>query len=501
MKLLIVDDDRYAREGILSSLPLEEMGIHTVMQTHDGKTALEIVRWFCPDIIITDICMPRMNGMEFATAVRQLQPECLLIFITGFAEIDYLKQAITLSAVAFVEKPLKPDELVKAVETAISRHQEQLFANQRTESLKKLRRQQLAAVLTRTEKDMHEVRALCEKLIFPQSGRFRCLAVRASCQDLLETIAQLEKLCAEQGFDAVTELRENRDLHMVLAYRRQSDEAYAQLVASLLKRYPGIRVGEGMAVSALERVSESRKAACRMLEGTFYDDETRYFPYQGAVRGGSVLTMEAYAKLPQLLEENRVGLAAWLDALLANLIRERQERVDSVHSFMLSVSKELYTRYPELAGKVYGISHINELEEYVYTVSRAEEYREFFREIIAELNKLDENSSRFTQVVRDTKSYIAQQFSQTDLSLQQIAEYVNFSPAYLNVLFRSETGMTVKQYLIDCRIREAKRLLRNPKVRITEIAQRCGYSNSNYFAKAFKELTGLAPGEYREQKT
>ncbi len=108
MKLLVVDDDRYTREGILSSLPLEAMGINNVMQTHDGKTALEIVRWFYPDIIITDICMPRMNGMEFATAARRIQPECLLIFITGFAEIDYLKQAIELSAVAFVESLPSP---------------------------------------------------------------------------------------------------------------------------------------------------------------------------------------------------------------------------------------------------------------------------------------------------------------------------------------------------------------------------------------------------------
>ena len=140
MKLLVVDDDRYAREGILSCLPLADMGIHHVMQTHDGKTALEIVRWFCPDIIITDICMPRMDGMSFAAAVRRIQPECLLIFITGFAEIGYLKQAIELSAVAFVEKPLQPDELIRAVQNAICRHQERINADRRSESLQKLRR-------------------------------------------------------------------------------------------------------------------------------------------------------------------------------------------------------------------------------------------------------------------------------------------------------------------------------------------------------------------------
>ena len=499
MKLLIVDDDRYAREGILSSLSLAELGIDAVMQTSDGKTALEITRWYGPDIIITDICMPRMNGMEFAASVRQIQPECQLIFITGFAEIAYLKQAIELSAVAFVEKPLKADELVKAVENAAARHRERLFANQRAESLTKLRRHQLAAMLTRTEKNMQEVRTLCGKLNFPQSGRFQCLAIIAEQQDLRGTATALESICGKMGFDAVTELRENRQMHLVLACRRQPDQVYHQLLDALLERYRDLRIGEGMPVQALERIAESRRAACAMLEGAFFDEDARLFPYRHDGRGEHRLTVDVYAQFARLLNEDRAGLYPWLDAILTEIIREKSERVGSVRSLVLSIAKELYTRYPELAGKVYGISHANELDEYVYSVASASNYRKFFQEIFWELDKLDAATSRFAQVVRDAKRYIAQSFSQPDLNLQRIASQVNFSPAYLNALFRTETGMTVKQYLIDCRMSEAKRLLRDPKIRIAEIARYCGYSNSNYFAKAFKELTGLTPGEYREQ--
>lgn len=500
MKLLIVDDDRYAREGILSSLPLEEMGIGNVMQTSDGKTALEITRWYAPDIIITDICMPRMDGMEFAASVKQLQPNCLLIFITGFAEIDYLKQAIELSAVAFVEKPLKAEELIKAVENAVSRHRERVSANQRAENLMKMYRHQLASMLTRTDKDMQEVHTLCGKLNYPQSGRFQCLAIQTEQQDLRGTSSALETVCGKLGFDVVTEFRENQQIHMVLACRRQPEQIYRQLLDTLLERFPDLRIGEGMMVHDLERIAESRRAACIMLEGAFYDRETRLFSYRPGGYSGHVLTMDVYAQFVHLLEENRTDLNAWLDSILIDIIREKSDRVESVRSLILAITRELYTRYPELAGKVYGISHFNELEEYVYSVTSAEKYRGFLQKIFLELDKLDAATSRFTQVVRDAKSYIAQRFSQPDLNLQQIAAQVNFSPAYLNALFRAEIGMTVKQYLIDCRISEAKRLLRDPKVRIAEISRRCGYSNSNYFAKAFKELTGLTPGEYREQK-
>ena len=499
MKLLVVDDDRYAREGILSTLPLEKLGISNVMQTHDGKTALEIVRWFAPDIIITDICMPRMDGMEFASAVRKIQPECLLIFITGYAEIDYLKRAIELSAVAFVEKPVQADELIRAVENAAAKHQERLNTHQHTESLIKLRRQQLAALLTSNSRNMDEVRDLCNRLDFPLSGEYQCLAMKTGQPELQDVVLAVESICRKHGFEAVTELRENRQLHTVLAGKRTTDERQ-QLVRELLQQYPDLVIGEGMPVNALERVYESRKAACTMLDRSFYDEETRFFPYERHERVGSVLTVDVYAKFVRLLEENRAGLPSWLDALLTDIIQEKTDRVESVRSLMLSISKKLYNRYPELLGKVYGISHMSELEEYVYSVTCARQYQAFLQNVFAALEELDEATTRLAQVVRDAKSFIAERFSQPDLGLQDIAAQVNFSPAYLNVVFRTETGMTVKQYLIDCRIREARRLLRDPKVRISEIAERCGYSNANYFAKAFKELTGLTPGEYREQQ-
>lgn len=499
MKLLVVDDDRYAREGILSSLPMEELGISNVMQTHDGKTALEITRWFCPDIIITDICMPRMDGMAFAASVRRLQPECLIIFITGFAEISYLKQAIELSAVAFVEKPLQPEELLRAVQSAIVKHQERQHANQRTESLMKLRRQQAAAMMMRTHKDAQELRLLCDKISYPKSGFYRCLAVRTDQLNLHDAMEQVEKMAASHGFVCAAELREDRQVHVVLASKKRDDGRMAELLAELMKKMPGIVIGEGAAVLDLEQIHESRKMACLNLERSFYDTKRQHFqgPWQS---GGSVLSVEVYAKFAQLLAENRPLLPSWLDGLLAEVIKAQADRVESLRGLMLTVLGELYRLWPELYGKVYGISRPNELEEYVYAVSSAQQYREMLRDLFEVLHTLEDTNSRFAQVVRDAKHYILQHIHESELGLKEIAAQVNFSAAYLNVVFRTETGMTIKQYLIDCRIREAKRLLRDPGVRISEIAQRCGYSNPNYFAKAFRETTGLTPGEYRERK-
>lgn len=500
MKLLVVDDDRYAREGILSCLPLTDLGIHHVMQTHDGKTGLEIVRWFSPDIIITDICMPRMDGMSFAAAVRKLQPECLLIFITGFAEIGYLKQAIELSAVAFVEKPLQPDELIHAVQNAISKHQERMNADQRTESLQKLRRQQAAAMMMHTRKDLQELRSLCAKIGFPSDAAYRCLALRATQTNMRDVLDILEDVAAKNGFDCAADQREDRNVYAVLAAgKRKQPRDLSALVEILHKHLPGIVTAEGMVLSSLEKVHESRKAASRMLEGSFYDGSRTHFPYEENITP-AVLSVDAYAQFVRLLEENAAQLPAWLEDLLTRVEAVRSDRVEAVKSLMLAILRELYRRTPDLYGKVYGISQASELEDYVASVTGIGQFREMLAVLFEQLNAMEDANSRFSQVVRDAKSFIAQHIHEPELGLKGIAAKVNFSAAYLNVVFRTETGMTVKQYLIDCRLREAKRLLRDPTVCIAEIAQRCGYSNSNYFAKAFKEYTGMTPGEYREHK-
>lgn len=127
MKLLIVDDDIYTREGLAETIPWNLYGIDDVMQAENGKEALHTVSWYLPDLIITDIRMPQKNGIDFCREAIRLVPDCKIIFITGYMQTEYLKDAIDLSAVAFIEKPIQPEAVMEALEKAvgkIQKHQE-----------------------------------------------------------------------------------------------------------------------------------------------------------------------------------------------------------------------------------------------------------------------------------------------------------------------------------------------------------------------------------------
>ena len=115
MRLLIADDEDYAREGLIESIPWEKYGIDEIMQAKDGREALTISGWFRPDIVLTDIRMPKLNGLEFAERLIRQCPDSKLLFMSGYMEIEYLKKVISLDAVEFVEKPIELDKVEQAV--------------------------------------------------------------------------------------------------------------------------------------------------------------------------------------------------------------------------------------------------------------------------------------------------------------------------------------------------------------------------------------------------
>ena len=127
IKLLIVDDEIKTREGLRDFISWSELKIDTVQIACDGAEGLEVALEFNPDIIITDIRMSRMNGIDFATKCRTFLPNCKIIFISGYSDKEYLKSAIHLRAISYVEKPINIDEVIAAVSEAVELHLEQVI--------------------------------------------------------------------------------------------------------------------------------------------------------------------------------------------------------------------------------------------------------------------------------------------------------------------------------------------------------------------------------------
>ena len=158
MKLLIVDDETLTREGLLSSISWADFGINEIFQAGDGLDALEIAKREKPDIILCDVRMPRLDGIQMAERLEKVLPDVSVIFMSGYSDKEYLKAAIKLKAVRYVEKPLNPLEIEDALSEAIDMHNQKLRSRQ-NENLYSLEKStHLALLLTKPYNDSAERR-------------------------------------------------------------------------------------------------------------------------------------------------------------------------------------------------------------------------------------------------------------------------------------------------------------------------------------------------------
>lgn len=191
MKILIADDDAYTREGLVESIDWETLGIDEIMQAVNGQDALTTARWFHPDIILTDIRMPQMDGLAFARELLAGSRESRVIFISGYMEIDYLKDAIQLSAVDFIEKPIDRAALRRALERAVEEVREIRRHRAAVEDQRNIRQQTLVRLLCSEQPDPKTIEKLAQEEGFPLTGIYVCVFLQYSAkQPLSEEIGR-----------------------------------------------------------------------------------------------------------------------------------------------------------------------------------------------------------------------------------------------------------------------------------------------------------------------
>ena len=166
---------------------------------------------------------------------------------------------------------------------------------------------------------------------------------------------------------------------------------------------------------------------------------------------------------------------------------------------LISFLNALYQKYPYLYDACPQIRSEEEIAVYVSKLGTLWEIRELFFQVLDCMKTHRQEQSGYSRIVCGVQDYIGRHYQEETLSVKEIAGELHLSSAYLNVLFKQEMKMTLKQYLSSYRLEKAKRMLEQGYDKVTEIAEKCGYANANYFAKVFREATDMSPMEYRRQ--
>ncbi|MCR5754222.1 MAG: response regulator [Acetatifactor sp.] len=503
MKILIADDEDYSREGLIESINWEEFGIDEIMQAVNGQEALKISKWFKPDIVLTDIRMPKMDGIDFASQLLENNAESKIIFISGYMEIEYLKSAIRLSVVDYIEKPVELAALKDALTKAVNEIREKRKSKEAEENQKDVQQQKLYSLLCGKDADSMTIEKLAKEAQFPLNTSYVCVDIQTTKDDQAQEEnfdKILDILQSRQGKAVGRYNQEKKQYQLLISFQKKEQYRLMPMYQEILETFSFMKMGIGMEVDDYRNIYNSYKTAAAAVNCAFYQEEKRFFQIDEGIRQKRVIEPGLYGEFLQVLAKQPQILKEWLQALFDELYKSKYGQKEQVVTLMVSLLTALFRQYPELYSWHPQIDSEEQLQVLLFEMETLREIEEFWMEALSWIEVRTEEKSGYSRIIRGVIDYIAEHFNEVDMSVTEIAEYLHFSPAYLNVLFKQEMKITLKQYLSNYRLERAKKLLENDYDKITEIAEKCGYTNSNYFAKVFREATGMTPVEYRKKK-
>ena len=551
IKLLLVDDERLTREGLRESLVRDIPEIDEVLEAGDGQEALDLAVAQAPEIILTDVRMPHMDGVTFASKIHALAPAASIIFMSGYSDKEYLQAAIRVRAVSYVEKPVSISEVEAAVREAMAYH-EQINRSLRYTSLQHREKEaQLSLLLAGADEGMNAaapsmpaggsaadhsadsaeggnagraqdvplqvlISGLQKEIGFPSAGRnvytallLKTFPVFTGSGDpmLLSVSGALDAASDALPVDHILGLRRDFVLVVWLASRTgltdyTLDEITRRLTAPLPRSHRFF-LAVGPACRGAAKAPESCAGADALLSSAFYCDYNTILRPPAPQLSGQDIPEGQIRSFAEAADEHDTNkLLAIGEEIFEQLCRERCVRPSRVRDAYFKLYIALERGYAAEQGAL--VSRAGDAEELPIwdRIQSCRTFRELHGMLVRDIREAERNaasSAAESGPAALMADYIRRNYRQDTLSVRDISSCAGLSTAYACTVFKAKTGKTMNQYLTDYRIEKAKHLLEDPRIRISEISSQVGYLDGNYFGKSFKKVTGLTPSEYREK--
>lgn len=505
LNLLIAEDERFTREGLYYEIDWNSLGIGQVKLAENGLKALNIMDTFIPDILLADVRMPKMNGIDLAYRVKTINPDCSVIFMSGYSDKEYLLSAIEINALNYVEKPLNIDEVIQSLKKAVEAQYNIMKKNHYIES-------ELANKLSyrgiHNQKDVVSyskfIPALHDNLkarTILLTNSTRKLSLNAN---FINKIPEIKRKLKSLNLDSIIGIKDNQWLMIHIFYDcilesnliKQIIYEIYRCMESILDLDEELYLSLGKTVSDIFKIYASFESANSALDNIFFFPKQKIHCYQETKANANSFDMENIVKFASYLkngrEQDSIELIKTIKADLCN-----NSKIDSstAKNIFLSLFMELgkcrvhngvlETNSWNILHEISQANFIDELENLL--ILKTKEYFKDMRKLIT------------NPIVSEIISIINRQYSDPNLSLNKISEEIYLSSSYVCVLFKEVTNKTIVQYINEFRIEKSLELLRQNKYRIKSIAAMVGFEDSNYFSKTFKKIKGISPNEYRKR--
>lgn len=511
-KLLVVDDEHLICDGLFS-YNWEQLGFKAIGTAKNGKMALKFIENNQVDVIIADIKMPVMDGLEMSKIVKEKYPEMKIVILSGYKNFDYAREAIERNVYNYLLKPIdfkELDELFRKMKKDLDREykNKQLFEkykNKLKESLPLAASKFLNNILEGKVTNLEEIK---EKIdIFELNlnyNYFCCVVLKFSTETNIKKLGEkVDDFLGTKGLGY--RLIDKNYIYIIFNLKTNCKKKIEQYVNDLNlqneeKKY---LIGVGNIYDNILFIKDSLKEAKKLCQDKFYmEDDNIYFIWKHS-NNDDLSTKYPYEKENDLLNAILEGNTEksldefekyWDDLNKDCVMRSHLIQFLNVLDYRLKKHKtslkEIAGIFPSYNRQFQDVNTIKEIE------FRLKNIIIDTTEKITDLNEKVIDS--FYPAIKKAVNYIHNNYDKK-ITLKKLAEEVYLNPSYLSVLFKKETGENFIDYLTNYRIEKAKELLGRINLKIYQIANKVGYNNRKYFTEIFKKKTGITPNKYRKK--
>lgn len=536
MKVFLVEDEYIVREGIKNNIDWEKNGYDFCGEASDGELAFPMISEKRPDIVITDIRMPFMDGIELSRMIKEEYPEIKIIILSGHEEFEYAKAAIQIGVEEYLLKPINGDELLQVVNRVAQKIKEEnesretLQEGEGDENFEYAKRQLLSSLID-------DNASLSDAM---EQGKKIHLNLMAQCYNIM--MLKLQRKNKEQGFSqrilelykTMEDALKEQDGQSIMFDRapegkvilfmgsgeeeiRRNMDVFAGQFREILPEYEDVTYfgSVGVPVMRLRELGESYEAASHGFSYRFLTEPNQI--------------VDNHTVFDQTRNEKKFSCSIG-SVDIQNLDKQKIEsflkggEMDEIHFFV-----EEYMKNTGDAGKnsmifrqyivmdmFFAASHFltqitdgreqlgepfESPEQMQKIVSDLEATVVYIKELFTKVMQVRDaqTTEHNSDVVENAKKYISENYHDEELTLNTVAHEVNVSPNHLSAMFSQKTGQTFVKYLTDVRMHRAKELLKCTSKRSNEICEEVGYRDPHYFSHLFKKNVGCSPIQYRER--
>lgn len=534
IKVFLVEDEFVIRNGIEKSIKWEENGFEFVGEAGDGEVALPLILKTKPDILITDVKMPFMNGLELSRIVKQELPETKIIILSGYNEFDYAKEAINLSVTEYLLKPISAAQLLESlnkVKESLSNERERKellkkYSEEMEEGGENARLRFFRELLFGDMSTGDAIEGGKKYGISLSAGTyciilFKILPAAESDNPLVNVFdveSDIDRVT--QSLDEVITIQKSVEGWAFLLMSENEEEMdsriedFKEKIYEMMAAYPKLEYfgGIGRKVVRIKELKKSFRDADKAFIGRFSLksnqiislDQLSSYEDEAAPQVGFANVEHSRELIEKFLYNGTQSeLAGFLELYMEEFTRDaltseimRQYLIMDIYITVMAFSEKLGITDEDFKTRSETIR--NRMQKQQSPAEMGEELKSLLLMVIEARDRISER--KYSDIIGRAQDILRDNYMQEDISLNSLAEMVGMSPSYFSSIFSKEVGRTFVEYLTDLRMDKAKELLMCSSMKTSEIGHSVGYKDSHYFSYIFKKKQGCSPKEYRARK-